>query len=383
MAYTFYETDNRVKRYARTLVERGDEVEAIVLRRPGQSWSGAEHGVRLVRLQRRSKTERTPAAHLAKILWFLVQALLLLGVRHIRRRYDIIHVHNLPNFLVFAALVPRLMGASVLLDIHDAEPELYGYKFGCSSGSTIYRCLLFAERMSCRFASHVIVANHLWHARLVARSVKAEKCSAILNYPDLRMFRPSDKPDGAGTRFLILYPGTLSPHQGVHVAIRAFASVRARMPNARFHVYGEGPARAELIALSESLRSGDCITFFDPLPVEDLAEVMSGADLGVEPKLSEGFSNEALSTKILEFMAVGVPVLVSRTLVHSQYFGDDLVRFFPPGDEEALAAALVEAYENGPDKSSVRRAAAFAEQNSWQRRRGDYLGLVDRLCGAA
>jgi len=385
LAYTFYENDNRVIRYAEALATRGDQVDVIALRRSGQPRKGRSGDVQVYRLQRRAVTERRAWSYLLKILWFFIQSTCLLSVLHFRRRYDIVHVHNVPDFLVFAAVLPRLTGARVILDIHDILPELYAGKFGLSDRSWTFRRLLAVERLSCWFADGVIVANHLWHDKLVHRALPATKLTTIMNYPDLNLFRPlpsqERRRDG---KFIILYPGTLNQHQGVDIAIRAFARACDCMPDAEFHIYGEGPARGQLERLIVELGLTNRVKLLDRVPLTNVAHVMASADLGVVPKRADGFGNEAFSTKILEFMACGVPVIVSRTEIDSHYFDDTLVRFFASGDEGDLSEALIWAYAHRAEHAElVGRARDFAVLNSWQRRAMDYYRVIDGVAPAA
>jgi glycosyltransferase involved in cell wall biosynthesis len=383
LAYTFYENDNRVLRYARALVARGDAVEVVSLRRQGQSGEGDADGVRVHRIQRRSVTERSAAAYLLKTLWFCIKSTIFVSVLHLRRRFDVIHVHNVPDFLVFAATLPKIMGARVVLDIHDILPELYAGKFGCAERSLVFRALLLLERASCWFADHVIVSNDLWHTKLVKRNVKQTKFTTLLNYPDLELFKPSRQQTSTQGPFVFLYPGTLNHHQGVDLAVEAFASARDRMPGAELHIYGEGPATPELHGLAQSLGVTDRVRIRSRLPINEIAAIMADADVGVVPKRADGFGNEAFSTKILEFMACGVPVIVSRTRIDQHYFTDDLVRFFQPGNASDLADAMVDMFTNRSNlASSIEKARTFAIANSWQEREGDYLRLVDGLFGA-
>jgi len=384
VAYTFYENDNRVVRYAEALAERGDSVEVIALRRPGQSTKGQANGVRLHRIQRRSVNEWGALSYLAKLLWFLVKSASLLSLLQLRRRYDVIHVHNVPDFLVFAAIVPKLMGARVILDIHDILPELYAGKFGSARRSIVFRALLLVERLSCRFSDQVIVANHLWHEKLVRRAVPSDKCTAILNYPDLRLFRPQSGAPRPSGMFVFLYPGTLNHHQGLDIAIGAFAAVCTQMPGAELHIYGEGPARKALAQQVHECGLASRVKLMDRVPLTEVALLMASADIGVVPKRADGFGNEAFSTKILEFMACGVPVLVSRTAVDAHYFDGTLVRFFEPGSQDDLAHAMLWAYEHRAEHAEwIRRANDFASSYSWQKRATDYLGIVERLVTAA
>ena len=108
---------------------------------------------------------------------------------------------------------------------------------------------------------------------------------------------------------------------------------------------------------------------------------MADADLGVVPKRADSFGDEAYSTKIMEFMAVGVPVVVSSTKVDRYYFNDSIVRFFPSGDADALARQMLSLLVNAEVRQEmVHRASEYAATNCWESRKGDYLNLVDYLC---
>ena len=346
------------------------------------------HGpVRLHRIQRRAVTEKRKLDYFLKIIWFFLQSFVVLAVLHARRRYDIVHVHNVPDFLVFAALVPKMTGAHVILDIHDILPELYAGKFGSEKQSTTFRVLLHVERASCRFADHVVIANHLWHTKLIERSVDSAKCTTIMNYPDLSRFKPRVDQPSRDTRdgdYVILYPGTLNVHQGLDIAIKAFGRAWKRMPTAQFHIYGEGPARRDLVALTSELGLESCVKIMDRVPFDEVGALMSAADLGIVPKRAEGFGGQAFSTKILEFMACGVPVLVSRTEIDAFYFDNVVVRFFTSGDDAALAELMVWAYEHRSEHAEwIAAARACAERYSWQVRVGDYEAIIDSLVTGA
>jgi glycosyltransferase involved in cell wall biosynthesis len=381
LAYTFHESDNRVMRYVRTLAARGDQVDVIALRPAGAGWRADEHGIRVYQIQRRSTTERAAWVYLLKLLWFWLKSMLVLSWLQVRRRYDVVHVHNVPDFLVFAAWLPKLMGARVILDIHDMMPELYAGKFAQGGPSRTFGVLAALEGLSCRFADHVIASNDLWVDTLNRRSAPAEKCTVFINHPDLTLFRPRERSRPAGAPFVFLYPGSLNHHQGVDLAVKAFAAARSQMPTAELHIYGRGPALPLLHELVRELQLASCVRLRDFLPSRQIAEVMRAADVGVVPKRADGFGNEAFSTKILEFMACGVPVIVSRTSIDAHYFNDDLVNFFEPGNSESLAAVMRRIYD-APDAEATRlkNAGDLASRQSWQVRQRDYVSLIERLC---
>jgi glycosyltransferase involved in cell wall biosynthesis len=379
LAYTYYEEDNRVMRYAETLAARGDHVDVIALRHPDEQRYAEVQGVNVLKIQTRIQNEKAKRSYLFRVVLFLLRSAWLLARRHRRLRYDLIHVHSVPDFLVFAALFPKLTGAKVILDIHDVLPEFYASKFGAGQQSFVFKVLLIAERVSAGIADHVIIANDLWRDRLVARSVREEKCTTILNFPDRRLFyrRRKTRKD---ERFVILYPGSLGKHQGLDIAIRAFGQISNQVPHAEFHIYGDGGEKENLIALAHELRLDDRVFIHDAVPLRAIAAVIADADLGVVPKRSDTFGDEAFSTKTLEFMILGVPLIVAATKIDKFYFSDSLVRFFRSGDEDDLAKAMLELIQDLELRQRLaRNGLQFANQYDWESNKGRYLDIVDLL----
>lgn len=378
VAYSFYESDNRVIRYAEATAVRGDHVDVITLRRPAAARRWSSDGVSALGIQTRARNETAAWTYLVKILWFFVQTFVVLCVRSIRRPYDVVHVHNIPDFLVFAALPAKLRGARVILDIHDAVPELYSGKFGTARRSWLDRCLLALERWSCSFADHVILANHLWLDTVGKRSCRPNNCTVLLNYPDLRMFNVPRKERTEGSPFVFVYPGTLNHHQGLDVAIDALALIQSDCPTVELHIYGEGPALPELRAQAARLGLTSRVLFKERVPITSIPEILAGADVGIVPKRADGFGNEAFSTKILELMAASVPVIVSRTRIDSHYFSDEQVRFFDPGNASALALQMKSAYQDPTALvPTIAIGRELAVSYSWAKHAPLYIDIVD------
>jgi glycosyltransferase involved in cell wall biosynthesis len=380
LAYAFYESDTRIQQYATALAARGDSVDIIALRKEGTSAFEVLNGVNVYRIQRRTVNERGPFDYLFRILRFLMVSAWVLAKKHLSKPYKVVHVHNVPDFLVFGALVPKLCGAHVILDIHDVLPEFYASKFGVSNASLIFKLLVGVEKLSIAFSDHVIIANHIWQERVVLRSVRRAKSTTIRNYPNPDLFFPRPGHASNGT-FSVSYPGTLNWYQGVDVAIKAFAKVVREIPGAQFHIYGEGAAKPSLIDLANDLGLSGCVHFHGFLPTNEIADVMARCDLGVEPKkASSAFSNEAASTKILEFMAVGVPVVVSDTSIHKYYYDDSIVEFFESDQDSALADSILK-LSRSPElrERLVANAGAHAKSNSWAVKKHEYTNLVDSL----
>jgi glycosyltransferase involved in cell wall biosynthesis len=379
VAYTFYETDNRVRRYAEALAKRGDQVDVIALRQKGQSATDVINGVRLFRIQGRSFTEKNKFVYLAKLLLFFLRSMVFLTREQIKERYDLIHVHSVPDFEVFAAAYPKWTGSKIILDIHDIVPEFYASKFKASHDSVTFRLLVAIERLSTGFSDHVIAANHIWEKRLQDRSVPAAKCTTFLNYPDIQNFERRGKTRTDG-RFVLLYPGTLNYHQGLDIAIRAFGRIKDQVPGADFHIYGDGEQREFLKSLVTELGLQNRVSFSSFLPFYEIRTVIENSDLGIVPKRGESFGNEAFSTKILEFMALGVPVIIPETAVDRFYFNDRVAKFFTANDENSLANAMLLMINSPALRAElVRNADEFIREYTWDENKGAYLDLVDSL----
>lgn len=379
VAYTFYEGDNRVRRYAETLAKRGDRVDVVALRQEGQAASDTINGVRVYRIQRRIVTERNKFTYLGKLFLFFIRSMFFLTRQQISDRYDLIHVHSVPDFEVFAALYPKLTGTKIILDIHDIVPEFYASKFKTSHNSLTFKLLVTIERLSTRFSDHVIAANHIWEKRLQDRSVRASKCTTFLNFPDTQDFQRRGR-KRTDDKYILLYPGTLNYHQGLDIAVRAFAMIKDQVPQAEFHIYGEGEQLEVLKSLVIELGVQDRVFLRAMLPYHQITLIIENSDLGIVPKRGNSFGNEAFSTKILEFMAMGVPVIVPDTMVDRYYFNDSVAKFFTANDEKSLADAMLLLITN-PEigRGLAKNADIFMKKYTWDENKEQYLNLVDLL----
>jgi glycosyltransferase involved in cell wall biosynthesis len=383
VAYSFYEKDNRVRRYAETLAKRGDRVDVLTLRSDEQPRREVIEGVNVYRIQRRVVSERGKFAYLGKLLLFFLRSFGFLTWKHLQDHYDLVHVHSVPDFEVFAALVPKLTGSKVILDLHDLVPEFYLSKFKTAPKSRTFKALVAVERLSASFADHVIAANHIWLQRLHERSVNPEHCTVILNFPDTDIFHFRGRNRSNG-KFVMVYPGSLNYHQGVDIAVRAFALIAGKIPEAEFHIYGTGDQSALLAGLVTKLNLQERVLLKGSRTLQEIAGIMENCDLGVVSKRSDCFGNEAFSTKIFEFMALDVPVVVPNTAIDTYYFNQSVVKFFQANDETSLADAMLEMVRNPQERQElVRNAHEFIKGYTWDKNRSIYLNLVDSLVARA
>jgi glycosyltransferase involved in cell wall biosynthesis len=414
LSYSFFEQDNRVNRYARALAERGDVVDVLSLRPPPKESAPAADnpppnpstecttapesidseipGVRVHYIQTRRRDEKRLLDFLTRVLGFCWRSARLLKRLQRTHRFDLIHVHNVPDFIIFSTWYPRLKGARLILDLHDLLPEFYQSKFKTSTASLLFRAMVLCERWSCRFADHVIVSNDLWRDKVAARSVPSDRCTAMVNHVDTQAFEfhramaatgPAAAPPLDGSPIIAIFPGGWYHHQGLHVAIRAMAALKNRLPQLRLRIVGDGPEREPLAALIQELDLNRTVTLEPAVRLAQIPELLAGAHLGIVPKLAEGFGNEAYSTKIMEFMAAGLPVVASRTRIDEFYFGKGQVHFFRSGDPADMARAIEEVVTR-PDLRSnlVLQGEEYVSAHGWPQKSQEYLDLVDRLTAA-
>jgi glycosyltransferase involved in cell wall biosynthesis len=181
----------------------------------------------------------------------------------------------------------------------------------------------------------------------------------------------------------MIYPGTLGWHQGLDIAIKAFAAIKDQAPEAEFYIYGRGPEKRNLERLITELGLQRRVFIKDTIPIEQIANVMANADLGIIPKRNDPFGGEAFSTKILEFMSLGVPLIASETKIDKFYFNDSMLKFFTPDDVNDLAECMLLLRTDKALRDRLREnAQEFVENYRWEKKKHEYLELVDSLTKA-
>ena len=380
VAYTHYRSDARPRREAEALVARGDEVDFISLGGETQRHETVE-GVQVIELAARRYRGASVAAYLTSYGRFFAQALALLSARHRARRYDVVHVHTMPDFMVFAGAFAKLMGAKIVLDVHDTMPELYQSKFGLRPAHLFIRALRLEEWLSCAFADRVICVHEPHRELLVSRGVPAKKITVILNVPDPRVFGPPrDVPTpvaDAPTR--LVYHGTIAERLGLDMALLAFRQVVDQFPQARFDIFGTGDHAPATHALIADLDLGNSVHFSDrQFPVADVPSLVGGATLGIVPNRDDPATRMMLPVKLLEYVHLGIPAVAPRLPVIRHYFGEDALAYYDAGDSQSLAAAITHALTDRDATAARQRcASAFAQRYQWDNIKHDLFAVID------
>jgi len=379
ISYSVYEYDNRVHRYGEALIKAGVELDVICLS-PNSQRRKIAYGTGVhYHIGSRSFTEKGPVSYLLNFIKFFSKSFFMVSWLYLKKKYDVVHYHNIPDFGVFAAIIPKIFGAKVLLDIHDIVPEFYMWKFNLAENHPIVRFLKFVERLSCSFADHVITGTHLWREKLVKRSVNRKKCSVIMNSPYPPLFDKAKNIKNKNRRFTMIYPGSLNEHFGVDIAVRGVALIREKIPDVLLIIYGRGRQEAMLKKIVSELDIADNVQFNQPVPREKIPEIIAESDIGIVPKRGGPFADEALSSKLLEFVYMNKPVVVSKTTIAEYYFNDSIVRFFTPENVKAFASCVVDLYQNPAEmKKLSENCKKFNETHSWEIYETEYFKILNR-----
>jgi glycosyltransferase involved in cell wall biosynthesis len=377
IAYTYYVSDPRVMREAEAATRHGMEVEVLCLRRPGEPSKEVIEGVTIRRLPIQRYRGSNAVFYISSYLLFFLVAFFYTLFLYSKRRYQIIHVHTMPDFLIFAALVPRLLGARVILDMHDFMPETFGTKFG--KGGFLWQMVVSIEKLSTSFADHIITVHEPYVELIKTRGIPQEKITAILNLPDHRIFYP--RPFKYSEQFTVVYFGTIAERHGIDLFLRALALLKENQLPIQFLLIGEGDGLPKVKQVAEELRLGESFKLIDHfVNVWELPSYIEKCHLGVIPYRSDPATHYMLPVKLLEYVSMELPVVASRLETISVYFTDDMICFVPPEDIQAMADAIQSLYASEQSRRSlVKNARRFTQQYNWQKERLKLYSIYDRL----
>ena len=370
VAYTTYSVDNRVRREAEALSAFGGYKVSVLALKEGLSPRNYHLNDVEVREVNVPKYQgKNSARYLILYFKFLLLAFFACSKLLINKSIDVVHVHNMPNFLVFCAVIPFLFGEKVILDVHDIMLEMYLAKFEGNINKLFVSVLRLEEFISCVFAHKIICTNHMQRQTLMKRGISGSKISIVFNTPDPRIFNRNKtvevKP-GAKKEFRMIYHGTVTKRLSLDLAIRAVASLVGRIPSLDFSILGWGEDILELMDLSKKLGLQKFVHFEGAVPGEKLAEILTRMDLGIVPNSKNIATELMLPVKMLECIALDIPVVVPRLKVIEYYFSDEMVTYFEPGDIDSFANSILEIFNDENKRiNKAKNAKSFLERYGW------------------
>jgi len=371
--------DSRIQRQATALAERGDIVELVCLGEPDEVRVG--DGVIRVHPIPGEKPSGGVRGYLLGYARFLARAAWRLSALEAREHFDLVEAHNMPDALTIAALLPKLRGAPVILNLHDTFPELLASKFDRPHDGWEVKLLEVEERLSAALANRLITVTDEARVRLAERGVGIGRVQIVMNSPDEGVFGPPRAPITLPSEgeLRVLYHGGTARRYGVETLVRAFAHLGPSAQRVSLRVCGTGEELPMLSELAASIAPGR-IEIVGPVPFEAIPGELEAAHIGAVSTVHDRFTELLLPVKLLEYVHMGLPVVCSRLPGITGYFADDELRLFEPGDPAALAAAIEDVCSD-PIAAQARAARAGERLKSiaWQQQRAGYLELVDAL----
>jgi glycosyltransferase involved in cell wall biosynthesis len=384
IGYIDYPTDARVRREAETLAASGFHVLCLTTKNAAEPSRFVLNGVQIRELNVAKYRGKSTLVYLGVYLRFLILASLVCLRLLVRRELDVVHVHNMPDFLVFAGLLPRLFGAKVILDVHDSVPETFAAKF--SGRSTFWKILCLEERMSALVAHKIICVNHPQRDILTHRGIPHAKTFISMNVPDPAIFTwapDADPPAARGDTFNLVYHGTMVERLGVDLLIRAVEQLQDRIPCVRLHLWGNGDDLAAFQSLAQSLGVEDKVLFKPKgFPVQELPQHLRSMDVCVIGNRRSVACDLMLPVKLMECVALRIPTVVPRLKTIEHYFSEDMVAYYEPEDVRALADCLYRLYcDPARRRGQAERAGEFLAEYGWERQSTElvafYHGIVE------
>jgi glycosyltransferase involved in cell wall biosynthesis len=382
IAYSYYESDPRVIREAEAAVGAGFEVDFLALWRPGTARKELIRGVHLIRLNQGKYRGGGHFSYMLAYLEFFLRCFISATILFFQRRYRVIHVNNMPDFLVFSTVVPRLFGVKVILDIHDPMPNTFASKFKRGEKGFFFWLLLWQERLSAAYCSRVVTVHHpVRDGILLKHGLARSSVDVIANFADGDLF-PLRKSFDVNGKLRFVFHGTILERSGLRVLMAALAQVRNK-DRISVKIIGEGDFSQKLKGMIQQLKLENIVEFDNrSYPVHAIPAQICDCNVGLVPLEISSVTNYALPLKLLEYISLGLPVVTVRSDAISYYFGEQDCMFFEWNDPSSLSDTLDRIVEN--PESLLRyhdRAVALREQFSWTGEKVKYVALLRQLTG--
>jgi len=377
VAYTNYSTDPRVMREAEALIKNHFEVDFLNLRRSGDKKNEVINGVNVIHLNQKRYRGSSSILYVLTYLLFFLKVFIFVSKRF--KKYKIVHVNNMPDFLVFACIIPKIFGAKVVLDIHDPMPATYKTKFGLPVESLLYKFLLFEEKISAKFANSVITVHEpIKFYVLIKDGIPEEKIEVIANFADENKFGFIANYEFED-QIKMVFHGTIAERFGFGYVLQELARIKEL--DFTFTIIGEGDYSTKLSELISKHDLNDKVKFDNQFyPVDKLPNILSKYNLGlVSYELSEA-TNYMLPLKYLEYISLGLPSLCVMNKALSYYFTTEDAFFFSSNLEGSLSKKIGEIIKDR-DLLMVKRKriSTIREKYLWGTQAEKYCSLIKYL----
>jgi glycosyltransferase involved in cell wall biosynthesis len=359
------------------LADAGFDVEVIRVRATGEPRRAVVNGVAITLLPA-IRSSGTAGKALGYASFWLIAAGVL-SVRHIRRPYTVVQVNTMPDFLVFAALVPKLLGSRIVAYLQEPAPELAETIFG---PTRLAGALARIEQCAIRFADHSITVTDQLKQRYIERGAAADRITVVLNCADPDTVSGSCKPPAREGRsgFVVVCHGTIEDRYGQDTIIDAARLLREDIPDLRVIITGRGSGTAEMVRQIAGHGLNSVVQFEGWVSHSRIREILGSADAGVVAQKASPYSHLVHTNKMMDYWIFGLPVIASRLRAVSDLYDDRFIEYFEPGDAAGLAAAIRRLRTDPGRRAELARHGKIAQlTNGWTTQRPSYLAVFDGI----
>jgi glycosyltransferase involved in cell wall biosynthesis len=383
VVFSEFPHDPRPRREAEALIDAGMSVDMICLRGEGQPAQETDKGINVHRINLK-RTRHSKLLYILQYGYFIFLAFLRLSFQHLRQRYHVVHVHNMPDVLVFCALLPRLTGARVILDLHDPMTEIFITRYGITESHVMIRVLKSFEKLSIGFAHLVLTPNIAFREKFITRGCPEEKIHIVMNSPQENIFNDSNlrddkKSNQCGDILTLMYHGYVSEYNGLDVAIKAVSYLKRQIPEVVLKVYGDGPYLDYCRNVAKEFDVVGHVEFNGITTLENISKHIKQSDIGIIPNKSTPFTNCNMPTRIFEYLSLRRPVVCSRTKGVLDYFKEDELCFYNPGCPHDLAGVVKKIHKSRSYTSEiVDKGYQVYKRHRWNNEKQYFVDLVKK-----
>jgi glycosyltransferase involved in cell wall biosynthesis len=374
----YYPWQRNVRRDAEALVKAGYEVDVICTGYKGQLKREVMNGVNIFRIILPYYRDNVFLVSYDYCLFFFL-TFLKLSWFTLKKRYDVIEINTMPDFLVFITIFSRIMGSKIILYMFEDMPTLFMSSYHVGRRHPGTQILRFFEKWSAAYADHVIVSDGDHYKRtLESRGIPSRKITVILNVPDTEIFASNSIPKEPDRNyFRLVIVSTLVKRYGVQTVIKAIPLITRQIPEVMVDVVGEGEFRPELERMARELKVTEFVNFKGLVTYERVPDIIGQASLGLAPMSDD----VGLPNKLFEYFAMGKPAVVSAQPSLISVFGHNgTVAFFKPDNEVELADRILELYQVPEKRASlVSHAYDYYHKHQWSILKYDYLKVYEEL----
>lgn len=269
------------------------------------------------------------------------------------------------HFLMPEISLPCLFKRPSIVTVHDLIPLLIKER-----RESFIRYFKFMLKVA-KKADHLIAVSKTTKNNLIEiLKIPEEKISVIYEGVDHEKFYPLRRKERR-EKFIIGYLGGLGKRKNVEILLEV--AKKLKNENVIFKIAGKGPEKEKLEKKARRLKLNN-VKFVGFIPEEMLNEFYNSLNLFIFPSLYEGFG-----LPVLEAMACGVPVIVSKTSSLLEIVGEAGILVNPENINEIVKAIENILNDKNFQLKLKRKSLKQAKKFSWEKTAKETLKVYEEL----